>query len=149
MKIITQSELFKPEGIAKIEEMKNATFVCDTCLRASGGGWVNDMVAVFANNSPTNIPCGGSRWFGLYFSHSFGDPGVPSRLMITNAISATEPFKGVVAENGDVIYSRYRHDYRVSPDGSVWVDGGRDYLRTGPSFGIVDLQIKGDKLVVI
>ena len=58
----------------------------------------------------------------------------PSKLMICNAISAVEhPIWGVVAENGDVIYSRFRHDYRWSPDKSVMIDGGRDYTRWGAS----------------
>ena len=59
----------------------------------------------------------------------------------------------VVAANGDVIYSRYRHDYRHSPDGSVWIDGGRDYTRSGVPTGewdaFVTLRIVEDKLIIV
>jgi hypothetical protein len=52
--------------------------------------------------------------------------------MITNAISAFEhPMLGVVADDGEVIVSGYRHDYRRSKDGTVFIDGGRDYTRYG------------------
>lgn len=148
MNIITKSELFTPVGIAKAEENYNALFVCDTCLKAQGGGWINQAVAVFWNKDPANIPDGGSAYFGLY--HRYEPPDFKkSSLMITNAISAAENgITGVMAENGDVIYSRYRHDYRGSPDGSVWIDGGRDYTRYGYNRAVkdwgdlVDLQIK-------
>lgn len=148
MNILKDSELFTAEGIAKIEKMKNAVFVCDTCLRAAGGGWVNDSVAIFWNRDPANIPPGGSAYFGLFMKYR--GPGEDTALMITNAISAVEePITGVVAANGDIIYSRYRHDYRHSPDGTAMVDGGRDYFRTGPvGIGTVTLQIVDGELKI-
>ena len=52
--------------------------------------------------------------------------------MISNAISAVEqPFTGVLAENGDVIYSRSPRDLRESDDKTVFIDGERDRCR-GP-----------------
>ena len=36
-----------------------------------------------------------------------------------------------VADDGEIIYSKYRHDYNVSKDKSVFIDGGRDYTRGG------------------
>ena len=149
MNIITTPELFTAEGIAQIEQMKHAKYVCETCLRSRTGGWVNQAVAIFWNTDPANIPAGGSPWFGLFFRH---DPPDFKRgsLMITNAISAVEsPIAGIVADNGDVIYSHHRHDYRLSPDKSVWIDGGRDYTRTGLNPTLVDLQIKEGELCVI
>lgn len=35
----------------------------------------------------------------------------------------------IEADNGEVIHSRYRHDFRTSEDGSVFIDGGREYTR--------------------
>ena len=158
--ILKDSEIFTPEGIAKIEARKDAVYVCDTCLRSPRGGWNNEPVAIFWNKNPDNIPKGGSAWFGLFYRHDRigfdGGLGEPT-LYITNAISAVQTpdgesvtITGVIAENGDVIYSRYRHDYRLSPDGTAMVDGGRDYLRTGPvGLGTVELQIREGELCVI
>jgi len=155
MNILTESEIFKPEGIVKIEKMKSAKYVCETCLKGKGGGWLNQPVAIFWNINPANIPAGGSAWFGLLFQSDPFYTDLDPRLMIVNAISAVEtPIQGVVADNGDVIYSRFRHDYRVSPDKSVFIDGGRDYTRTGSAaIGTVDnfvtLQIKEGELCII
>lgn len=152
--ILKDSEIFTAEGIAKIEERKDAVFVCDTCLWSSRGGWKNRPVAVFWNKDPANIPEGGSAWFGLFYASG---PMESGNLYITNAISAVQTpdgkpvtIIGVIAVNGDVIYSRYRHDYRHSPDQTAMVDGGRDYLRTGPvGLGTVELQIKKGELCVV
>ena len=61
---------------------------------------------------------------------------------------------GIVANNGDVIYSRYRHDCRWSPDNSVMIDGGRDYTRYGGPGGdgggsLVSLRIIEDILTIV
>ena len=155
MKILIESELFSPESVAKIEENYNALYVCETCLRGRGGplgqglaGWINQSVAVFWNKDPANIPAGGSAYFGLY--HRYEPPDFKKgTLMITNAISAVETdITGIKAVNGDIIYSRYRHDYRGSPDGSVWIDGGRDYVRSGNFGNLVNLRIVDGVLCV-
>lgn len=152
--ILKDSEIFSAEGIAKIEEQKTAVFVCDTCLRHRDGGWVNRSAAVFWNKDPANIPKGGSPWFGMFYESGLMESG---NLMITNAISTVQTpdgvpvtITGVVAMNGDVIYSRYRHDYRTSPDETAMVDGGRDYLHTGPvGLGTVELRIIDGELRVV
>jgi hypothetical protein len=67
-------------------------------------------------------------------------------------LSATEKtITGVKADNGDVIYSRYRHDYRTSQDESVFIDGGRDYLKTGlyEDDRFVKLNVVKDKLEIV
>lgn len=114
--ILNECSFIKPDGIKKVEEKYKAKYVFESCLKLKDGGWCNRPVAIFYTETPHPE---GSNYFGLYFN-DFGD------LMITNGISATEPFEGLqVGEN--VIYSRYRHDYREYKD--VAVDGGRDYLK--------------------
>jgi hypothetical protein len=79
--------------------------------------------------------------------------------MICDAITATqEDIWGVVANDGEVIYSRYRHDYRTSKDGSVMIDGGRDYTKTGFNTDkwredlnptLIKMRIIKDKLMIV
>ena len=65
---------------------------------------------------------GHSNYFGMYSAPGIGP-------MITNAESAfSEPITGLLTEDGEVIVSRYRHDYVEK--GPYMIDGGRDYLRT-------------------
>ena len=49
--------------------------------------------------------------------------------MVSDGISVTEePIVGII-DDDEVIYSRYRHDYRVGKTG-IMIDGGRDYIRS-------------------
>ncbi len=150
--ILNESEIFTADQIARIEKMKNAKYVCETCIKTRNGWQGDEAVAIFWNKDPASIPPGGSAWFGLFYKNDpFSEtPGIRP-LMITNAISAVEePIVGIIAENDDVIYSRFRHDYRRSPDGSVMIDGGRDYTRTSTCpRGMVTLKIVEGDLVVI
>lgn len=154
MNVITTSERFSAEELVKIEAHYEAKYVCETCLRGKGGGWTNQAVSVFYQPDPSKVPEGGSQWFGLFLLDRFSlDPDAPQQLCIVNAISAVEEdIQGVVAANGDVIYSQYRHDYRHSEDGTVWIDGGRDYTRSGVTPvgpGFVTLRIVKDELVIV
>ena len=116
MKLLNEPTMFSEENVKKIEDLKNAKFVCETEQNGL-------HVAIFYADEAH--PDSGSRYFGLYYT------GVENQLMVTNgAFIEEQNITGVVAENGDVIYSRYRHDYRRSPDDTVFVDGGRAYLRT-------------------
>lgn len=109
--------LFSKEQVEKIEELRNAKYVCtsehnDICIEVFYGDEAH--------------PVSGSRYFGLYKS------GVSGQLMITNgAFIEDQEIAAVIADNGDIVYSRYRHDYRISEDKSVWIDGGRSYTRSG------------------
>ena len=152
MNILTKSERFSPEQLGKIEAHYGATYVCETCIKhRDGHGWVNQAVSIFYQSDPSKVPEGGSQWFGLFF-RSDSIFASTRQLCIVNAISAVEnDIQGLVAVNGDVIYSHYRHDYRTSPDGSVWIDGGRDYTRSGTfdDSVFITLRIVEDKLVIV
>ncbi len=152
MNILCESERFSPEQLEKVEAHYGAKYVCETCLQGRGGGWVNSSVSIFYQADPSKVPDGGSQWFGLFLKRvNPVDEDNPVQLHIVNAISAVEKdIEGIIAENGDVIYSRFRHDYRWSPDESVMIDGGRDYTRTSacPN-GMVTLRIVEDKLTIV
>ncbi len=137
--ITIESEIFKPSGIDLIMARRKAIYVCETCI-APSGNWLNYPVAVFYQPDVSLVPEGGSQYFGMYFKAL--DLALPPIGYICNAISATKkPIVGVVADNGEIIYSRYRHDMRFSSDKSVWIDGGRDYTRYNGSATLVDLSI--------
>jgi hypothetical protein len=142
MKINLDSILFTPEQIANIEKRFNAKYVCETCLKNKMGNWINQPCALFWTDVPHPQ---GSNYFALYFG------GMGDVLMIANGISATqEEFTGIIAADGNIYYSRYRHDYRNIPGG--FIDGGRDYIRLGGDVcknEKVSLKIVGPELVLI
>ncbi len=77
-----------------------------------------------------DISKGHSNYFGLFMNIISIDPIEYGPLSITNGLSAVEePFIAIQADNGEYVISSYLHDYRVSSDESVMIDGGRDYSR--------------------
>jgi len=129
--LLNEPVLFDSVNIQKIESVKNAKYVCDTEHK-------DVHVAVFYGEE--EHPVSKSRYFALYYS---------DQLMITNgSFIEQQHISGVVADNGDVIFSRYRHDFRKSPDGSVFVDGGRSYLRTNTT-NIVSLKVIDGFLTIL
>ena len=143
MIINNECSFIKPEEIANIEKQYRATYVFETCLRARDGRWANYPAAVFYQEE---MYPGGSNYFALYYS----DDGT---LYITDAGPSIidEEFKGLEAE-GEVVYSRYRHDYRAGKNGA-FVDGGRDYFRYGGDkfndYNIVSFKVVDDHLEII
>ena len=102
------------------EQRYKSTYIGDFCLKTRGGQWSDFPAAVFYNPKPDKPEY--SNYFGLFVQND--------TVIITNALVVTEgSWNGMVADNGEVVYSRYRHDFRTSTDGSVTVDGGRDYFR--------------------
>ena len=134
MNIHNECTWLKPDGIAKVENMYNAKYVFESCLKTKNG-WCNMPVAIFYTEVAHPE---GSNYFGLYRT-DFGD------IMITNGISATEPFNALQVGD-DIIYSRYRHDYREF-NGAI-VDGGRDYFKHNGVGQTVMLRVNKDKLEV-
>jgi hypothetical protein len=144
MKIHNECSFLKPEGVAKVEELYKAKFVMESCVKSGRGGWSDFPVAIFYTEEAHPQ---GSNYFGLYTQRDYKTG--ESHFMITNGISATEPFQGIrVGDN--VYYSRYCHDYRQC--GKVAIDGGRDYTRLVgdiDSAETVMLHVVKDKLEVM
>ena len=137
MKIHNESTFRRPDGIAKVENMYNAKYVFESCLKTRTGGWSNYPVAIFYTEEAHPE---GSNYFGLY-RDDYG------QFMITNGISATEEFDALQIGE-DIIYSRYRHDYREQF--GAMVDGGRDYFKRSADKGVaVKLKVNKDKLEVV
>ena len=147
MQIDTKCSFIKPEMIKVFEREYNAKYILETDLRGKDvfSGimyWANRPAAIFYTEKAHPR---GSNYFALYFD---GDT-----LMITDGLPSIKDvvFKGIEAE-GEVVYSRYRHDYREGKNGA-FVDGGRDYFRYGGDqfndYNIVKFKVVGDHLEFI
>lgn len=144
MRIRNESELLTPDQIVAIEAEKNATFVCEACIKV-GSSWENKPSAIFY--CPTPHPVSHSHYFAV-------TRDILGSYVVTNGQSAADVIIiGIIAQNGDIIYSRYCHDCRTSEDGTASIDGGRDYVKInlkGNYLGDrVRLQIVEDKLVCL
>lgn len=134
MRILNESTWLDSKGIAKVEKMYNAKYVFETCIKTRFG-WSDIPVCIFYTEEAHPE---GSNYFGLYRT-DFGD------IMITNGISATEPFDALLVGE-DIIYSRYRHDYREH--NGAMVDGGRDYFKHNLQGTPVKLKVVKDHLEI-
>lgn len=137
--IVKQTKSYQPINIKLAEERYNATYVGDFCIKTVRGNWAEEPVAIFYTAEPDTSK-GHKHYFGLFVRQE--------SIYITDGTSAfSEPIVGVVAPDGEVLYSRYRHDYREK-DG-VMIDGGRDYVRRSGHGRTVYVEVDGPDLVVV
>ena len=126
--------------ISKVEEKYNAKFVGQLPLRGMDGNWSEDNCADIFYQAVPPIQ-GYSNYFGLiYRNHNL--------YILSGASAVVGVINGIQAEDGEIIYSRYRHDYRTSTDGSVFIDGGRDYVKTGGGHQVLLKIVDGEWYVV-
>lgn len=138
MNILTNPEFLTGIDIEKVEEKFKAKYVMEAPLKYKHG-WRDSPSLIFYTEIPHPQ---GSNWFAISKSND-------SYVISDAKESIEESFVAVRADNGDVVYSRCRHDYRSSPDGSVWIDGGRDYFRTGSLTNLIRLKVSGGELIEI
>jgi len=109
-------------------------------MKDHNGNWINLPFSFFYTDEPHPE---GSNYFAYY--HDM----LNNRMMVTDGVSILDQtIDGAVAFNGDIIYSRCRHDCVTSEDGSVMIDGGRDYTRTDAEV-VVHMKVNVDKLEVV
>lgn len=139
-KILNEPLQITMNTVKEIEKYYNAKYICETCLKLDDG-W-SPPIVLFYQPSP-NMEAGHSNWFGIYV-----EADDPPHLMITNGIRAVEPqdtIQGLMDADGTIIFSRHVHDFRTY--GSMWVDGGRDYVRCSADYGTpVTLKITPEGL---
>ena len=105
--------LFPEEVIDQVEQNYNCRYVTEWYLDNK------QMVLLFWNDVAHPQ---GSNWMGVYGS---GD-----HLYVCDGIAASRyPVYCKVSNDKQVLFSKTRHDFRSSQDGSVTVDGGREYTR--------------------
>lgn len=129
-------------NIEKIEKKYNAKYLGDFEYPGS-----TIVLATFYAYDPDKSK-GHSHYFGLYVDLSdvmlnFSKP----KMYITNAAKiAEQELTGVVANDGEVVVSCYRHHYNTSTDQSVAIDGGRDYTKTIGTKKLVKVKFNKDKM---
>lgn len=119
-----------------IEEKYNAKFIGKWSVRASNGSWT-EPVHVFYEEKP---PKGYTNYFAIY-----AQSGKP---YIAEASSAFTQLTGVLANDGELLVSKHRHDYVESKDGSTFIDGGRDYIHTNANARLVEVEMVKGKLQI-
>jgi hypothetical protein len=120
IEIPKQGYHFSQGQIMVIEQKYNAKYMGPWCTKRPSGGWNETPVDVFYQPNP-DTEKGHKHYFGMFFQGK--------TLGITDATSAfSEPMAGIICEDGEVIVSRYRHDYVQK--GDRMIDGGRDYTRS-------------------
>ena len=118
--------------IPKMEEYYKSKYMGYWTIKGKDGEWNEEPVDVFYNPNPDTTK-GHSHYFGLFLKNN--------SLVITNAESAfSVPMVGVECEDGEVLISRFRHDY-VSK-GDRFIDGGREYYRYNPDFDLITVTVE-------
>lgn len=114
--------LFDRAQVQRLEP--GALYVGDFAVQGQKGVWSSVPVAVFYATTPREkYP---NRYFGVYKSQRRLD--MPT-WVICDATSVAEHTWQGLEMKGEVIFSRWRHDYRCFSFGGPYVDGGPDYLR--------------------
>ena len=125
----------------KVEKKYNVKFVCETPIKLKSG-WYETSSLIFYSEEPH--PQGSNYMAFSVFPTGMEGEG---QLTITDGFSATKGYITGIVDEDEVIYSRYRHDYRVGKTG-VFIDGGRDYVRSSGG-KLVEMIINEGRLEVI
>lgn len=127
-----------PIKINVIEEHYNAKYVGDFCVKDRNDNFVPETVAIFWQETP---PEGYNEYFAIFVRNG--------KVMITDGSTAFDkPIIAAIANDGEIVYSRDRWDMRHSKDGSVFIDGGRDYVKTNAS-KFCELKVIGPDIFII
>lgn len=130
--IIKHYPVTKIEQAEKFYSEKDGVAVKHVCTTE-----FNDNIAdIFYRETPH--PKFGNKYFCLFFR---GDD-----LYVANADGIEKLTFGMVEnDEGQLEYSRSRHDYKSFKNGNM-IDGGRDYIRSGHT-GVKIFIVKDGKMV--
>jgi len=116
---------YDSKSIANIENSYNAKYMGYWCTNnTKNRQWNDTPVDVFYVANPDRSK-GHTNYFGMYVRNN-------SSYIIDASSAFSVPITGILTNDGEVIVSRYRHDY-VEKDGYM-IDGGRDYLKCSSKF---------------
>lgn len=136
--------------IEKVKKYYNAEYVGDFPYPMPSGGFYDFPLSIFYQ---THTKQEHAPYFGLYLRHKeLGNKKTP---YITKASYITEYIFNGLQAGDEIIYSRFRHDYRgfdSFPKSGAIVDGGFDYFKWSPgtiNATPVRLQVKEGKIIVL
>lgn len=145
VKIPEDGYWFKQAGIQKIEQKYGAKYMGYWTIKNSYGNWNDSPVDVFYQPNPDTSK-GHTHYFGMFVKTDPFTGESTGNVYITEASSAfSDPISGIVTDDGEVIVSRYRHDYVTK--GNYMIDGGRDYTRSS-MHPTVMVTVSGDQFVI-
>lgn len=125
-----------PINIEVIENKFSAQYICDMCL-PTATGWSTTPAQIYWQEKP---PADFSNYFGILINFK-------GELLITSAKALVDIDIPAIRVGDEILFSRYRHDFRLADNGAS-IDGGRDYVKTS---GKIDeeliLRFKGPQLV--
>lgn len=145
MEILTKNQWYSDREIRLIEKHYNVKYVVEIAAKLKNGQWSDTPAAVFYQNNkhPT-----GSNYLGI-----FNDPSNNNWILFDALPTISQPWTGAINKDGQVIFSRYRHDFRESPAKDFAIDGGRDYVRivgdNPENVMMVKLGVQNDKVIVL
>lgn len=133
----------------KVEEKYDAKYMGDFCLKMKDGSWGEKPASIFYVENP-DIEKGHTHYFGIFNTFKLVDGEVKyDKTFITKGDSAFEDdLVGAVADNGEIVISCFRHDYVESKDKSVFIDGGRDYVRHTLGCKLVKIKVEKDQFII-
>lgn len=137
MNIITNPTYYALDAINYIESKYNVKYIFESCIKGKED-WLSIPSLIFYSKKRHPE---GSNYLAVTKSRG-------QNIILSNGESATEPFSGIIADNGDIIYSHYKHHFNESEDKSVWIDGGRNYTRTNNVEKLIRLIVICDKVIV-
>lgn len=111
--------------------------------QAKTGGWTEDPADMFYSARPDTTK-GHKHFVGIIKIY-----GVLVVFDATRSLVDVE-MEAAVAADGELVISRYRHDYRTSEDGTTFADGGRDYMRSNMASrgtALVAFDARGELIV--
>ena len=137
-RVVIDPDFFSKEFIEAVEETYDAKFVCESEIS-------DVIVALFYTDK--KHPVSGSHYFAVY--QKPGEYGKNTTYITNGQPVADDSFTGIRANDGEVIYSHYRHHMNTSSDETVWIDGGREYVRCNDPHSLVGLTVDGPELTVL
>ncbi len=124
--------------IDSIERLYEVKYIGPWSIKTKDGNWSLHPVEVFYQSELRDAKH--SHYMGVYM-------GPEGYVYICDAKSAfSEDIAAVIADDGEIVVSGYRHDYRSSEDGTTFIDGGRNYTRTNRE--IISLSMVDGELIV-
>lgn len=106
-------------NVDSVEMRHDCRYVCEWPTIDKQGEISSHPSMIFWND--TAHPQG-SNWMALFKSNSewYVKDGITASLL---------PICCIISKDREVLFSKHEHDYRTSKDGSITVDGGREYVR--------------------